>query len=162
MLRHIECLLRLKEDTFDPSQTSLECSAYFSTTGSMLVVTIRCARLKLWSISEPAGQRTHGVFLGKAAIPCKVRVIDCSNFSSSSVKVRLRCDERVARDMMADRTIDGVVDRIDWRSISVLVLIRSEMSSVYFKLAWRQGCYSDSPVSKSVDSSSRILEFRMI
>jgi hypothetical protein len=37
--------------TFDPSQTVLEWSAYCSTIGRMLDVTIRCARLKLWSIS---------------------------------------------------------------------------------------------------------------
>jgi hypothetical protein len=33
--------------TFEPSQTFFECSAYFSTIGNMLVVTMRCARLKL-------------------------------------------------------------------------------------------------------------------
>ena len=38
--------------TLELSQTFLECSAYCSTTGRMLVVTIRWARLKLWSISE--------------------------------------------------------------------------------------------------------------
>jgi hypothetical protein len=37
--------------TFEPSQTFFECSAYFSTIGNILVVTMRCARLKLWSIS---------------------------------------------------------------------------------------------------------------
>lgn len=47
----------------------------------MLLVTIRCALLKLLSIS------------------CRVNVIDCSNCSSSSVSVRLRCD--VWRDMSA-------------------------------------------------------------
>ena len=33
--------------TFEPSHTSRECSAYCSTMGRMLDVTIRCARLKL-------------------------------------------------------------------------------------------------------------------
>lgn len=42
-------------DTLEPSQTFLECSAYCSTTGRMLVVTMRWARLKLWSISEYGG-----------------------------------------------------------------------------------------------------------
>ena len=37
--------------TLAPSHTSLECSAYCSTIGRMLVVTIRCAREKLLSIS---------------------------------------------------------------------------------------------------------------
>jgi len=59
--------------TFDPSHTSLECSAYCSTIGMMLDVTILCALLKLWSIS------------------CRVRVMDCSRRSNSSVKVRGRC-----------------------------------------------------------------------
>ena len=36
-----------RSNTLDPSQTFLECSAYCSTMGRMLVVTIRCARLKL-------------------------------------------------------------------------------------------------------------------
>lgn len=40
----------------EPSHTFLECSAYFSTTGRMLDVTMRWARLKLWSISG-RGQR---------------------------------------------------------------------------------------------------------
>lgn len=48
----------------------------------MLVVTIRCALLKLWSIS------------------CSVRVIDCSNFSNSSVKVRFLADDGPGRDML--------------------------------------------------------------
>lgn len=38
--------------TLAPSQTSREFSAYCSTTGRMLVVTIRWAWLKLWSISR--------------------------------------------------------------------------------------------------------------
>lgn len=38
--------------TFEPSQTASECLPYCSTIGRMLVVTIRCARLKLWSISS--------------------------------------------------------------------------------------------------------------
>jgi len=33
--------------TLEPSQTFFECSAYCSTTGRMLVVTMRWARLKL-------------------------------------------------------------------------------------------------------------------
>ncbi len=55
---------------FEPSQTLRECSAYCSTIGRMLEVTIRWARLKLWSISW------------------RVRVMDCSSFSSSSVNVK--------------------------------------------------------------------------
>lgn len=54
----------------DPSHTSRECSAYCSTMGKMLEVTMRWARLKLWSISW------------------RVRVMDCSSFSSSSVNVK--------------------------------------------------------------------------
>ena len=56
--------------TFDPSQTSLLCFAYCSTIGKILLVTMRCALLKLLSISW------------------SVRVMDCSSFSSSSVSVR--------------------------------------------------------------------------
>lgn len=37
--------------TLEPSQTFFDCSAYCSTMGRMLVVTILCALLKLWSIS---------------------------------------------------------------------------------------------------------------
>lgn len=37
--------------TLEPSQTSRECSVYCSTRGNILVVTIRWAWLKLWSIS---------------------------------------------------------------------------------------------------------------
>ena len=64
------CVFRLGENlpTFDPSQTAFECSAYCSTIGKILEVTIRCARLKLWSISW------------------SVNVMLCSNFSSSSVR----------------------------------------------------------------------------
>lgn len=32
--------------------------------------------------------------------PCRVRVIDCSSFSSSSVRVKPRCWEVLARDML--------------------------------------------------------------
>jgi hypothetical protein len=53
----------------DPSHTSRECSAYCSTIGRILDVTMRWARLKLWSISW------------------RVKVMDCSSFSSSSVNV---------------------------------------------------------------------------
>jgi hypothetical protein len=38
--------------TLDASQTDLQCSPYCSTTGRMLPVTMRCALLKLWSISR--------------------------------------------------------------------------------------------------------------
>ena len=41
------------------------------------------------------GKRVEGA-------PCSVRVIDCSNFSSSSVSVRLRCEEELARDMLTN------------------------------------------------------------
>lgn len=44
------CTLK-RETTFAPSHTSREFSAYCSTNGKILVVTIRCAWLKLWSIS---------------------------------------------------------------------------------------------------------------
>lgn len=37
--------------TFEPSQTASECFPYCSTMGRIPVVTMRCARLKLWSIS---------------------------------------------------------------------------------------------------------------
>jgi hypothetical protein len=33
-------------------------------------------------------------------LPCRVSVIDCSSFSSSSVSVRLRCDKVLARDIV--------------------------------------------------------------
>jgi hypothetical protein len=52
--------------TFEPSHTSRECSAYCSTIGKMLDVTIRCARLKLWSISV-IGSQTYP----KAGNGCK-------------------------------------------------------------------------------------------
>lgn len=37
--------------TFEPSQTASECFPYCSMIGRIPVVTMRCARLKLWSIS---------------------------------------------------------------------------------------------------------------
>ena len=37
--------------TLEASQTERECSPYCSTSGNMLLVTMRCALLKLWSIS---------------------------------------------------------------------------------------------------------------
>ena len=46
--------------TLEPSQTFLECEAYCSTMGRMLDVTMRWARLKLWSISR-AGCQVGGV-----------------------------------------------------------------------------------------------------
>lgn len=67
----------------------------------MLVVTIRCARLKLWSISEQSDQPTYASSRA-AEIPCKVKVIDWSSFSSPSVKVKLRCDDGFVRDIVAD------------------------------------------------------------
>lgn len=33
-------------------------------------------------------------------IPCNVRVMDCSNFSSSSVRLSVRCEETLGRDMI--------------------------------------------------------------
>ena len=51
--------------TFEPSHTASECFAYCSTIGRMLVVTMRCARLKLWSIS------TLHQLLYTSARPCK-------------------------------------------------------------------------------------------
>lgn len=42
---------RFETLTLDASQTALECSPYCSTSGSMLVVMMRCARLKFESIS---------------------------------------------------------------------------------------------------------------
>jgi hypothetical protein len=52
---------------------------------------MRCARLKLWSISV----YRESVVLpplpgGRVNIPWSVRVMLCSSFSSSSVRVRLR------------------------------------------------------------------------
>lgn len=40
--------------TFDPSQTASDSLAYRSTIGRIEVVTILCARAKLWSISIPS------------------------------------------------------------------------------------------------------------
>jgi len=90
--------------TLELSQTFLECSAYCSTTGRMLVVTIRWARLKLWSIS--LGIVSMYLVLvrgggGGGGIPGRVKVMDCSSFSSSSVSVRLRWEELLARDIDA-------------------------------------------------------------
>ena len=59
----------------------------------------------------------HGLLVQKGTrarrgwdVPCSVRVIDCSNFSSSSGRERLRDDIELGRDMMCgggrtDRTI---------------------------------------------------------
>ncbi len=89
--------------TLELSQTFLECSAYCSTTGRMLVVTIRWARLKLWSISLGIVSMylvsVRGGVGGR--IPWRVKVMDCSSFSSSSVSVRLRWEEVLARDIDA-------------------------------------------------------------
>lgn len=95
--------------TLEASHTDLECSPYCSTRGKILVVTIRCALLKLWSISlfkdkwarnAKSSQLSWKMknivtFRGwgrggwpLAYIPWSVRVMDCSSFSSSSVKVR--------------------------------------------------------------------------
>src|ERR1700716_2309851 len=66
----------------------------------MLEVTIRCARLKLWSISAS----TVSVLVGHRVcvlLPCNVSVMDCSSFSSSSVKVKpLGCTVELVRDML--------------------------------------------------------------
>lgn len=74
--------MRTNPPTFDPSQTALECSAYCSTIGKILEVTMRCARLKLWSISW------------------RVNVMLCSNFSSSSVSDKGRAVDVLDRDML--------------------------------------------------------------
>lgn len=70
--------------TLEASHTFLECSPYCSTRGRMLVVTMRWALLKLWSIS------------------CSVRVMDCSSFSSSSVKVKFL--DGAGRDILGARS----------------------------------------------------------
>lgn len=81
-------------------------------------MTIRWARLKLWSISlqefvshyvprfrERGGVRGRvgrgGEEMGNT-VPWRVKVIDCSSFSSSSVRVRLRWEEVLGRDIVAD------------------------------------------------------------
>ena len=51
----------------EPSQTAEECWAYCSTTGRMLVVTIRWARLKLWSISGFTISYDFSHFLGETS-----------------------------------------------------------------------------------------------
>jgi hypothetical protein len=95
--------------TFAPSQTSLECSAYCSTIGRILVVTIRWARLKFESISAGMHQLVAiprlsiYSWLRMVAIvysPCSVRVMDCSSFSNSSVSVKLRCARTVGRAIL--------------------------------------------------------------
>ena len=60
-----------KQRTLEPSQTSLECEAYFSTMGRMLDVTMRWARLKLWSISVAECQVGGGhVECGELTLQC--------------------------------------------------------------------------------------------
>ena len=76
--------------TLDPSHTASECFAYCSTIGRILVVTMRCARLKLWSISSPQSAPVYSAMI-IVNIPCKVNVMVCSSFSSSSVSVRFLC-----------------------------------------------------------------------
>lgn len=39
------------DNTLEPSQTASECLPYCSIMGRIPVVTMRCARLKFWSIS---------------------------------------------------------------------------------------------------------------
>jgi hypothetical protein len=53
----------------DPSHTAFECSAYCSTIGKILEVTIRCARLKLWSISIVRQPATPAHKIGGAKSP---------------------------------------------------------------------------------------------
>lgn len=53
------------------------------------MVTMRWARLKLWSISANPVSGCLDISLG-AYLPCRVNVMDCSSFSSSSVSVRPR------------------------------------------------------------------------
>lgn len=76
--------------TLEPSQTASECFAYCSTIGRILVVTMRCARLKLWSISVSQLAPVYSSTL-IVNMPCKVNVMVCSSFSSSSVSVRFLC-----------------------------------------------------------------------
>lgn len=56
--------------TFDPSQTASECFPYCSTIGKIPVVTMRCARLKLWSISFVVS-RVGGVSQGLFTLQCE-------------------------------------------------------------------------------------------
>jgi hypothetical protein len=67
-------------------------------------VTIRWARLKLWSISVSISRRVLRDTNSNA--PCSVNVMDCSNFSSSSVKVSAR---GCAAELMRDIAINVVV-----------------------------------------------------
>lgn len=74
----------------------------------MEVVTIRWAREKLWSISVKGVFSINGerrgqlrVSMGRAgSLPWRVRVMDCSSFSNSSVSVKLRWDEVLALDIL--------------------------------------------------------------
>jgi hypothetical protein len=58
--------------------------------GRMLEVTTRWARLKLWSISAHELD-SYNLRAGAQYVPWRVRVMDCSSFSSSSVNVSCRC-----------------------------------------------------------------------
>jgi hypothetical protein len=89
--------------TLEASQTERECSPYCSTRGKMLVVTIRCALLKLESISAGVCQSCRNSSLAERNGPCNVRVIDCSSFSSSSVRVRFLGAAGPGRDMLSGR-----------------------------------------------------------
>lgn len=87
--------------TFDASQTDFECSPYCSTSGNMLVVTIRCALLKFESISVCDQWYISMEELGELLLPCNVSVIDCSSFSSSSVGDKFLCPiDEPGRDML--------------------------------------------------------------
>lgn len=75
--------------TLVDSQTDFECSPYCSTSGRIFVVTMRCALLKLESISMTEGQQLASLSDWWCLVigPCSVKVMDCSSFSSSSVRV---------------------------------------------------------------------------
>lgn len=121
------------EFTLEASQTAFECSPYCSTKGSMLVVTMRWARLKLESISEAHGQyqqtlRHPDARLGPYwSIPCSVSVIDCSSFSNSSVRVSCLDIEEPGRDILSwlRRASSFGLDRMVLFQKSSRVVVRS-------------------------------------
>jgi hypothetical protein len=46
----------------------------------------------------------------RGGLPCRVKVMDCSNFSSSSVSVRFRC---AGPDMVVINEKIQIVDRVE-------------------------------------------------
>ena len=85
----------------------------------MLVVTILCALLKLWSISSRSSVTSFVPLRGLVRAPCNVSVMDCSSFSSSSVSDKLRAARLGPAILGIENCQDNAVSGVDSKRVEI-------------------------------------------